>query len=446
LREERSQALRGAGAALQQRADHLAKLALVDAKIERIEIEEKVATRRRRVASKKRANAYLDGSPRDLPGHGEILRRYDRSSENKPRRSIPKGIRIVVQQRADLERLISARYGGQLPNDDAGQDDLWIAAQLTRRLSGDISKNVVAWARRWAPWCSEAWAREIAAKACDQPEPYRFTADILAEKQGLTYAERQALGITAIGAIDVDREERERRRRQRSRANEKQKRRENGAMPRELYERGSTNSTRPWEREGISRATWYRRQRASRVSRVQKLSATVGDGLERVGARTISKWEIGSSHGRIDCGFQPSEGLGDQRETISRPADCEAVKPVLAPVSTAPRAAVDASIALSAPCAHARSPCARSRCAEQPPKIKDGSGQPQNDRPSIGISELAYEAYLRISSRRGRKRFLRLLFSPTGIQKPLTLRPTRTAAIQQLLRDYESMLNGGQPV
>lgn len=432
LREERSQALRGAGEALQQRVAHLAKLAVADAAIERIELEDKASRRRRRIAAKKLANVHL-GPSRNLPGHMEIMRRYDRPFDNKPGRFVPKGIRIVMQQRADLERLISARYDGKLPNDDAGKDDLWIVAQLTRRLGGDISKNLVAWVGRWAPWCSEAWARELAAKACDQPEPYRFTADVLAERQGLTYAERQALGITAIGAIDVDREERERLRRQRSRANEKQKRRENGVISRAVFEEGSANSTRPWENEGISRATWYRRRRAARVARVQDRPAILGEGPETVGGQTVAKWELGSSHGSIDCTFQRPVARTNDCETVLRPADCEAVRPVQPPVSTASRAAVDASSVLSAPCAHARSPCARSRYTEEPSNVEGGLGQPT----SRVISEAAFDAYYSIPSRRGRSRYLKLLFSPKGVQHPTPHCSRARRAIDKLLRSFD---------
>jgi hypothetical protein len=414
LRAERTNAIRGAGEALQQRAAHLAKLAVVDATIEAIERDERATNRRRRLALRKRANSiYLDGSARDLAGHGEILRRYDRASEQR-RAPKPKGIRITIQQRAGLERLISARYAGQLPNDDAGADDLWIAAQLTRRLGGDISKNVVAWARRWASWCTEAEARALAGHVVDHP--YEFTADILAQKLGLTYVERQALGISAIGAIDVDREERERRRRHRSRANEKQKRRDDGIRPRELFEEGSANSTRPWEAEGISRATWYRRR--ARVSRVENPSAMVGDGSERVEAQTIAEWELASSHGRINRDFASETARGNDHETILRPADSEAVKADRIPVSIASRAAVDASIVLRPPCGLVRSPRARSRYAAQPPNLERGLGLPQNRTHPITPAQLeaADEAYRAASTERERRRILKRLFKPTRRQ------------------------------
>jgi hypothetical protein len=412
LRTARVNALRGAGEALQQRAAHLAKLAVVDATIEAIERDERATNRRRRLANLKRANSiYLDGSPRDLAGHGEILRRYDRAFA-KSRTPKPKGVRITIQQRAGLERLISARYGGQLPNDDAGADDLWIAAQLTRRLGGDISKNVVAWARRWAVWCTEAEARALAAHVVDHP--YEFTADILAQKLGLTYAERLALGITAIGSIDVERVERERLRRQRSRANEKQKRRDNGAVPREVWEENSWEKLQPWQDEGISRATWFRRRRAARVARVENSPPRVEPSQT---VETLApKRELVSSRGRIDGDFRPQPDSGETRETDFRPADSVAVQAGRMPVSIASRAAVDASIGLSPLCGHVRSPCARSRCATQTPRLEGSLGISQNsDHPGV-ITLEAYEEWLAAPTKRERRRILKRLFKPTRRQ------------------------------
>ncbi|WP_050626691.1 hypothetical protein [Bradyrhizobium viridifuturi] len=265
LRQARSRHLREATNALDARQASLARLATIDAEIESYELDERSRNRRRRIANKKLANSiYRDGAPRDEPAHGEIIRRYAWSQ--KPRNApLRRGSRSLVAllRLCELERLWSVRYGGTLPNDDAGADDLWIAAQLISRRQGDIPTKVVAWARVWAPWCSAGEAAALAAHVVSHP--YKFTADVLAEKVGLIYAERQALGIKTIGSTDVNSADRERLRRQRSRANEQRKRRADGAVPRDLYEENSNESLRPWEDDGVSRATWYRRRRAARV-------------------------------------------------------------------------------------------------------------------------------------------------------------------------------------
>ncbi|MET4490695.1 hypothetical protein [Bradyrhizobium sp. LA7.1] len=266
LRQARSKHLRAATEALDARQASLARLASIDAEINSYEVDERSRNRRRRIAHQKLANShYRDGTPKDQPGHLEIVRHYawTQKPRNAPLRRGSPSLLALLRLR-ELERLWSVRYGGTLPNDDAGADDLWIAAQLISRRQGDIPAKVVAWARVWAPWCSAGEAAALAAHVVRRP--YKFTADVLADKVGLAYAERQALGIKAIGSTDVGPAERERLRRQRSRANEKKKRHDNGVIPRELYdEQNSNERLRPWEDEGISRATWYRRRRAARV-------------------------------------------------------------------------------------------------------------------------------------------------------------------------------------
>ncbi|MBH5372946.1 hypothetical protein [Bradyrhizobium glycinis] len=311
LRQAQSRELRAATELLDARQACLDRLATIHAEIESYESEERSRNRRRRFASQKLANAhYRDGTPKDQPGHLAIVRHYTWTQKAR-RAPLRRGSRSLVAllRLRELERLWAVRYGGVLPNDDAGADDLWIAAQLIRHRQGDISEKVVAWARVWAPWCSAHEAVALAAHVVSHP--YNFSADTLAEKIGLTYAERQSLGITTIGAMDVDPAERERLRRARYNANRKQKRRDNGAVPRELLDVAPTNeSLRPWEDKGISRATWYRRRRATRVSRVSERLPTVEKGGDE-GFATVLGQAVGSLGVR---GSLPAEFGGERAE------------------------------------------------------------------------------------------------------------------------------------
>jgi hypothetical protein len=88
----------------------------------------------------------------------------------------------------------------------------------------------------------------------------RWRADPLAKWLGLTYADRQKLGITTIGAIDANKCERTRRRKLRKRIREQQKRQMQGAIPHSQ----SAERQEPWKLEGVSRRTWYRHQGAAR--------------------------------------------------------------------------------------------------------------------------------------------------------------------------------------
>jgi hypothetical protein len=47
----------------------------------------------------------------------------------------------------ELERIFSSRYGATHPDDDAGRDDLFLAAHHIREVGGDFVK----WAPLWAP-------------------------------------------------------------------------------------------------------------------------------------------------------------------------------------------------------------------------------------------------------------------------------------------------------
>jgi hypothetical protein len=94
-------------------------------------------------------------------------------------------------------------------------------------------------------------------------QPRRWRADRLAWRLGLTIADRDALGITTIGAVDMEANKRIGRRREKNRAAEAAKRRARGVCPRQKYEAGSISREKPWEALGISRATWYRHGKPS---------------------------------------------------------------------------------------------------------------------------------------------------------------------------------------
>lgn len=113
---------------------------------------------------------------------------------------------------AELNREFTDRYGGEiLPSDDAGSEDVAIMLHhLARR--PDPARRMGEWLDRRAPWLvggeREALVEHVLAN------PFRFKADTLAAKIGLTAERRALLRITTIGAIDCNKEERAERRRQ----------------------------------------------------------------------------------------------------------------------------------------------------------------------------------------------------------------------------------------
>ncbi|MFL9824105.1 hypothetical protein [Rhodoplanes sp. SY1] len=209
---------------------------------------------------------FRDGSPKDRPGHREVARRYAwcasaTKPEPSPAAGETGGNRLVTLIRLrELERLFRSRYGTELPDDDAGRDDLKIVAQHIVHLGPDAERHIVHWAQLWAPWLPTSEATALAIRSI--ANPIKFSADVLAWRVRLTAAERQHLAITTIGAVDMNKAQRAEARKEKRREAARARRRASGARSRADYEAPSAEAWKPWEAEGISRSTWYRRRRA----------------------------------------------------------------------------------------------------------------------------------------------------------------------------------------
>lgn len=142
----------------------------------------------------------------------EIRRRYQRA---KRTRSRPQ---LAALRLNDLARLFRARYGTKLPDDDAGRDDLAIALSHLAPLSG-ARERMTGYVEIWAPWLTVAEARELIDEALTKP--HKWGADKLAWRLRLTAADRATLGITTIGAVDLDKAGRARLRKRKARERER---------------------------------------------------------------------------------------------------------------------------------------------------------------------------------------------------------------------------------
>ena len=109
---------------------------------------------------------------------------------------------------------------------------------------------------------TEDEARDIIEEARTTLRPR--TPDGWARALGLTYARRQRIGITTIGAIDVNKRQRTQLRKLRAHERYRRRRQALGATPRIQ----SLSALKPWAAEGISRRTWERRRRADANSNV----------------------------------------------------------------------------------------------------------------------------------------------------------------------------------
>ncbi|HYQ09050.1 MAG TPA: hypothetical protein VER26_19100 [Xanthobacteraceae bacterium] len=188
---------------------------------------------------------------------------------------------ITVHRLREIEQIIKHRYGVLPDTDDV---DIFLnqvaccQLQMRRKKLGqlpefdDLVDRLSLWCERWAPETSIFQRRDAAHDALRR---LRIdTADDCAAQLRLSYAERTRLGITTIGAFDVNKRERAKRRKHRKRIRDRdrqaRKRAERGALPRPEYLARSLARTQPWKRCGIHRRTWERRRRRRQHDRADR--------------------------------------------------------------------------------------------------------------------------------------------------------------------------------
>lgn len=150
----------------------------------------------------------------------EVAHRIERKLRRRRRaRSHPRTAPQIASLRlSDLARLFRARYGITLPNDDAGRDDLHVALCHIAMLT-NARERMGRYVEIWAPWLTVAEARQVIDHALTNPQ--RWRADQLAWRMRLTAADRTRMGITTIGAVDMNKNARERLRKAKSKARSK---------------------------------------------------------------------------------------------------------------------------------------------------------------------------------------------------------------------------------
>jgi hypothetical protein len=198
----------------------------------------------------------------------------------------------------DLETVFAHCWrGAELPDDDAGRDHLYIAACHIWHLGkkcGPIAA-LRAWIKQWASWCHTDELSELIDRV--DANPRTWTADELAHELGfyvLPFSVRQALGITTIGSIDLDKAGRERRRVGKKRENNTAWRRRNGAVERsEWLATNNANQTKPWIALGMKRS-WYYECKKRGTLEINGVSAPVHshEATDRTGPDTAKRRDI----------------------------------------------------------------------------------------------------------------------------------------------------------
>jgi hypothetical protein len=178
---------------------------------------------------------------------------------------------IVALRLADFARMFRSRYGTTLPDDDSGRDDIPPVIHHIAALR-QPARKARSWLELWAPWLTLAEQRKLIQEGIANARVWR--ADQLAWRYNVTREERTVLGLTTIGAVDHGKAARTKRRRERDRQRKARQRQAAGAVPRDQYVATAIRNAKPWEADGISRATWYRRKGHTRLNETETGPAT----------------------------------------------------------------------------------------------------------------------------------------------------------------------------
>jgi hypothetical protein len=167
------------------------------------------------------------------------------------------------------EIVLHGRYVGAAQTEDFSR---WLIAWVWHNPKAkDQIWSVMECAKNMGGKISEAEASAIIEEASITRK--HLTADNLARFLGVTYAKRQALGLTTIGSINVGRRARRELRKRKDRLYRERKRRAAGIRPREQFEASSIAAQA--KSEGVSRMTIYRRRRAEQTRNVTRVSAAI---------------------------------------------------------------------------------------------------------------------------------------------------------------------------
>jgi hypothetical protein len=162
------------------------------------------------------------------------------------------------------EIVLHARYVGAADTEDLSR---WLIAWVWHnRKAKDQIWSLMECAKNMGRKITEAEASAITEEASITRK--HLSADNLARFLGVTFEQRQRLGLTTIGSVNVKKRARRELRRRNNRLAKEAKRRAKGMRSRAEYEGNSLSATRPWEAMNMSRRTWERRRNKTRVASV----------------------------------------------------------------------------------------------------------------------------------------------------------------------------------
>jgi hypothetical protein len=176
-----------------------------------------------------------------------------------PRRQ-RKNFDFTAKRRREI--VLHARYVGAADTEDFSR---WLIAWVWHnRKAKDQIWSVMNAARNMGREITEAEASEITEEASITRR--HLSADNLARFLGVTFEQRQRLGLTTIGSVNVKKGARRELRRRNNRLAKEAKRRAKGMRPRVEYEGNSLSATKPWKAMNMCRRTWERHRNKARVA------------------------------------------------------------------------------------------------------------------------------------------------------------------------------------
>jgi hypothetical protein len=164
----------------------------------------------------------------------------------------------------DHTKYLRGRYGYELPNDDAGADDLY-ELLLVVSLGEGADRKMRHAIELWAPWMNGEEASELIDNVNRTPDHQR-KRDQYEQGQiwGLTWEQRKKWGIRTVAPSDLTKEEFQQARKERKSFMQLRRRLAAGRKTRAQYRDSFANSlsrTQPWRAESMTRSKWYRQGR-----------------------------------------------------------------------------------------------------------------------------------------------------------------------------------------
>lgn len=217
---------------------------------------------------KSRTRLNEDGTEHLLLGRA-ILK--VKPSRKRARRTDHKFSKEILRLR-EIEAVIRHRHGVDIPDPDGTDDASLCLAYIEAAAGACTDQDMFHWCRRWAPWASASDIERVFLLSAKRRR--MIPADSAAKMLCLSMNERTELGIKTIGACDLTKAKRtelmKERKRERDRQRQERIRRSEGRVDRKSHAAQTLAATQPWKALGISRRTWFYRQKANctEVSRI----------------------------------------------------------------------------------------------------------------------------------------------------------------------------------